>query len=118
MVPPELFDPLQISYFIVVNNQIKNSRRLEKICLSSPFFCRRSYTIDKIGLNAKQISKNGNDQTGLTVFYCSENNTFCFMKFLRQIISRNDTKFRKDAKRVLNAEQGTSRKDPIKITLK
>ena len=98
----------------MVNDKIKNSRRLEKICLTCPFFRRSSNAIDKIGLNAKQISKDGNDQTGLTVFYCSENNTFCFMKFLRQIISRNDAKFRKDAKRVLNAEYARLRTGPNK----
>ena len=100
MAPPEFSDTLQIPQFIVVNNKIKNSRRLEKICLACPFFCRSPDTIDKIGLNAKQISKDGDDQTGLTIFYCSENNTFCFMKFLRQIISSEfvGTKFRKVAK--------------------
>jgi len=36
-------------------------------------------------LNTEQISKDGDDQTGLAIFYCSENYTFCFMEFLRHV---------------------------------
>ena len=71
MAPPEFFDTLQISKFVVVNDQVKDSRGLEEIRFTCPFFCRSPDTIDKIGLNTKQISKDGDDQTGLTVFYCS-----------------------------------------------
>ena len=67
----------------MVNDEIKNRRRLKKVCFAASFFRRSSYPVDKIRLNTKQISKDGDDQTGLSIFYCSENNTFCFMEFLR-----------------------------------
>jgi len=55
---------------------------LKKICFAASFFGRSPYSIDKIRLNTKQISENGNDQTRLTIFYGPENNTSCFIEFL------------------------------------